>query len=244
MRLSVIDEMEPPPWEKERLEREPNGRPWITVSYAQSVDGCIAARPDQQLHLSGEQAQTETHRLRAGHDAILVGIGTVLADDPRLTVRLVSGSHPRPVVLDSLLRFPASARMLSGPAERPLLFTSESASHDREAALTDVGAEVVRLPAGEDGLVRLRDVAGELHARGIRSVMVEGGAGIITRFLQRRLVDDLVVTITPRIVRGGLRAVGDLVESEFRPPLPIRTVRARRAGEDVILYAKPVWSSP
>src|SRR5262249_3832268 len=85
------------------------GRPFVTLSYAQSVDGSIAARPGQPLALSGAQSMTLTHQLRVAHDAILVGIGTVLADNPRLTVRLVEGKNPQPIVADSHLRFPLSA---------------------------------------------------------------------------------------------------------------------------------------
>ena len=85
------------------------GRPFVTLSYAQSLDGCIAAKRGQPLALSGPQSLTLTHQLRSAHDAIMVGIGTLLADNPRLTVRLVEGRDPQPVVLDSRLRFPSEA---------------------------------------------------------------------------------------------------------------------------------------
>ena len=95
------------------------GRPLVTLSYAQSLDGCIAAGPGQRLSLSGPEALMLTHELRAAHAAILVGIGTVLADDPRLTVRLVPGSHPQPVVVDSRLRIPDDCYLLRHGPRRP-----------------------------------------------------------------------------------------------------------------------------
>ena len=95
------------------------GMPYITLAYAQSLDGSIAARPGEMLRLSNSLSQAMTHHLRARHDAILVGINTVLSDDPRLTVRLAEGKDPRPVVIDGCLRTPLCARLLASPAARP-----------------------------------------------------------------------------------------------------------------------------
>lgn len=92
-----------------------DGLPFVTVSYAQSLDGCLASHDHRALALSGQASMTLTHRIRAVHDAILVGVQTVLNDDPMLTVRLVEGEHPQPIVLDSRLRFPMSARLLTHP---------------------------------------------------------------------------------------------------------------------------------
>ena len=95
--------------------RQRTGCPFVTLSYAQSLDGCIVAQPGQPLALSGAQSLILTHKLRAAHDAILVGIGTVLADNPRLDVRLAPGPDPQPVVVDSRLRFPLNANLLQQP---------------------------------------------------------------------------------------------------------------------------------
>lgn len=243
MRLPPLSDSEPLPWVEARCGKPPEGRPWVTLSFAQSIDGCIAERGDQPLALSGPDAMRETHRLRAAHDAILVGIGTVLSDDPRLSVRLVKGRQPQPVVLDSMLRFPPTARMLSEPSPNPLLFASRAAPTHPEAALRAAGLEIVRVPPGSDGLVQLGDVLQELRDRGLSSLMVEGGAGIITRFLRRRLVDDLVVTIAPVLVRGGLRAVGEWADEVPQRMTTVRWTRLRQAGRDVVVYGKPTWSN-
>src|SRR5215831_2035198 len=115
------------------------GRPFVTLTYAQSLDGCIAARRGQALHLSGRQSLTLTHRLRAAHDAILVGIGTVLADNPLLNVRLVEGKDPQPVIVDSQLRFPLEANLLRHHSLAPLIATSEQAERDRQRHLEAAG---------------------------------------------------------------------------------------------------------
>ena len=122
-----------------------HGRPLVTLTYAQSLDGSIAARPGHPLTISCTESQTFTHSLRAAHDAILVGIGTVLADNPRLNVRLVAGQNPQPVVLDSRLRFPSYANLLKD-GNRPWVITTPSAERSRAQDLENQGARVFRLP--------------------------------------------------------------------------------------------------
>jgi len=122
-------------------------RPLVTVGYAQSLDGSIAALPGHPLLLSSSPSTTLTHLIRALHDGILVGIGTVLADDPRLTVRRVSGRSPRPLVLDSRLRFPLYARMLRQDL-KPWIVATGNADEERQAELEKAGARVIRHSGG------------------------------------------------------------------------------------------------
>ena len=151
------------------------GRPWVTLSYAQSLDGSIAARRGVPLAISGTATQKITHNLRARHDAILVGIGTLLADDPQLNVRLVPGDDPQPVVLDSKLRFPLEARVLRGK-KSPWIFTTQNSDLEREAALKKSGGRVFRT---KPKMVDLNEILSVLGREGIYSVMVEGGARLI-----------------------------------------------------------------
>jgi len=127
-----------------------HNRPSVTLSYAQSLDGSIAARSREPLTLSGVESMRMTHQLRAAHDAILVGIGTVLADNPRLTVRLVPGKSPQPVVLDSHLCLPLNANLLNLPPS-PWIAALEGADLQRRVALEARGGRVFHLPADEDG---------------------------------------------------------------------------------------------
>ena len=114
-------------------------RPYITLAYAQSLDGSIAATPGRMLRLSNSLSQAMTHHLRARHDAILVGINTVLADDPQLTVRLVAGKDPRPVVIDGCLRTPPGARLLTSRAGNPIVATSQTACPQKRRAPAKCG---------------------------------------------------------------------------------------------------------
>ncbi|NDY41928.1 hypothetical protein G3N55_03575 [Dissulfurirhabdus thermomarina] len=209
------------------------GRPRVTLSYAQSLDGCIAAEPGRPLALSGRPSLALTHGLRARHDAILVGIGTVLADDPRLNVRLAEGPDPRPVVLDTGLRFPEGARMLANAGPRPWIVAGAGADPGRARRLEALGARVVRVRRGPGG-VDLPAALARLAELGVRRLMVEGGARVITAFLCGRLVDRVVVTVAPVLV-GGLKAV-----DRFCPPDPaclprLRNVRYERVGEDMVV---------
>jgi 3,4-dihydroxy 2-butanone 4-phosphate synthase/GTP cyclohydrolase II len=207
-------------------------RPLVTLAYAQSLDGSIAAVPGQPLALSGPQALRYTHQLRAAHDAILVGIGTVLADNPRLNVRHASGPEPQPVVLDSRLRFPLDANLLSHP-RRPWIAATDRADPARQAALEAAGARLLRLPADECGRVGLPALLDALADFGIKTLMVEGGSSVITAFLAARLVNRLSLTLAPRLV-GGLRAVSALCD------LQLQNVTYRALGADLIVEAEVV----
>lgn len=178
--------------------------PFVTLSWAQSLDGSIAVEPGKPLRLSAEGSMRLTHRLRSMHDAILVGIGTVLADNPRLTTRLVAGSSPRPVIIDSHLRTPPGAALFAHP-QAPI-FAAGNASAQAMARLQAEGGEVWQFSEVTDGKVPLNSVLERLAEIGIRSVMVEGGARILNRFLTERLGNYGVITIAPRFV-GGIHAL-------------------------------------
>jgi 3,4-dihydroxy 2-butanone 4-phosphate synthase/GTP cyclohydrolase II len=215
-------------------------RPRVTLSYAQSLDGSITVQRGESTAISGPDSLTMTHQLRAEHDAILVGIGTVLADDPQLTVRLAAGSSPQPVILDSALRFPAGARLLCHPSHAPWIVTTPRADAERQRELEAAGAVVIRVPAGRDGRVDLAALLAELGRRGVETLMVEGGAAVITSFLAARLVDRVVLTVAP-IYIGGLNAVEDLVRVNGRLRPQLHNPTYRWAGRDLILSGDVSW---
>lgn len=211
----------------------PAERPLVTLTYAQSLDGSIALEAGQQLLLSGPESQLLTHRLRRWHDGILVGIGTVLADNPQLTVRLVEGNNPRPIVVDTRLRFPLQARMLAN-AVKPWIATGPGGDGSE---LKRNGAEIFELPLGADGHVDLRALLAQLRRQGIRRLMVEGGATVLRAFMREQLADNAIVTIAPTLV-GGLSAVGDR-----GVPFPkLSSGVWRQVGHDMVLWATLDWT--
>ncbi len=208
-------------------------RPFITLAYAQSLDGCLTEAPGRPTALSGADAQALTHRLRAENDAILVGIGTVLADNPRLTVRLADGPNPQPVILDGRLRTPPGCFLVSGHPKPAWVAGLLHADPGRAAALQQAGALLLPTSAEADGRISLPALLATLHQRGIRRLMVEGGAQVITAFLSRRLVDQVCITIAPRYL-GGLNAI----QAPLAALPPLSQVTYTTLGEDLIVWGQ------
>jgi 3,4-dihydroxy 2-butanone 4-phosphate synthase/GTP cyclohydrolase II len=217
----------------------PASRPLVTVHYAQTIDGRIASRTGDSRWVSGEGSLRLAHELRAGHDAVLVGIGTVLADDPKLTVRLVPGESPVRVVVDSRLRIPLHANVLDTSAARTIVATTPFAAEERAEAIRARGAEVLRVKADADGHVDLRDLLARLRDDGIRSVLVEGGRGMITAAMRDHLVDRLTVCIAPKVIGEGIAAVGDLHIDRLCDAMTFERAGFTSFGGDVVFYGEP-----
>lgn len=216
------------------------GRPFVTVSYAQSIDGSIASRHRRPLPISGPASMRMTHGLRALHDGILVGIETVLADDPQLTVRLTEGRHPQPVVLDTHLRTPPGARLGRHPDGPSWLVGALDNPPDRVAAMTAAGFDV--LPCRREaanGRLDLQQTLGILYERGLRRLMVEGGARVITSFIRAQLVDLFIITIAPKLV-GGLQVM-TAPPNGTETPMALTEIRYEQLEDDLVVWARPVW---
>jgi GTP cyclohydrolase II len=220
-------------------------KPLVILCFAQSLDGSITSQRGTPLQLSSQDSFQFVHRLRAACEAILVGIGTILADDPQLNVRLVSGRHPQPVILDSNLRFPPTARLLNRPGPRPWIFTTQEGANQRQRELEAEGAQVFCLPGRPKEHLDLNAALVKLGELGIRSLMVEGGARVITSFLENRLVDYVVLTLVPVFV-GGLRSVENPLYENHGAPLPVNThglphlsgAHYERHGEDLVIVGR------
>jgi 3,4-dihydroxy 2-butanone 4-phosphate synthase/GTP cyclohydrolase II len=205
----------------------------VTLSYAQSLDGSIARERGKPLSLSGPESMRLTHQLRAAHDAILVGIGTVQADDPQLTVRLVEGESPTPIILDSKLEISPKARLFQNP-KKPIVVCLESKVDSIQARDLDrAGATLLTVRADSEGRLSLPQLLNELPHRGIKSVMVEGGAKVIAEFIRQNLVDRVMLTITPVYV-GGLKAL----ERPLSDSPGLHETRVFPAGQDIIFLGE------
>ena len=169
------------------------GRPAFTLKAAVTLDGKIATRTGESKWITGEASRADVHRLRDTHDAVMVGIGTVLADDPRLTARIPNARDPVRIVIDSQLRTPKAAKLLAKGA-RTIVATTVKGKLK--------GADVWRFAATGDGRVPLDELARRLGAEGLTSVLVEGGSEIHAALVAAGLADELVLYIAPTIVGG------------------------------------------
>jgi GTP cyclohydrolase II len=232
---------------KERLTdaaafRAAQGRPFVVLSYAQSVDGSIAGRRRERIRLSGRESMRMTYFIRTLCDTILVGIGTILADDPSLQVKEVPGPAPRPIVLDTRLRTPIESRLLQRPGTRPWLAHGPQAPASRAQALIAAGAEPVPCATAADGRIDLPVLMHWLAGRSINSVMVEGGARVITSFIRHQLADVIIITISPQFL-GGLPVI-DAEKSTDTVDLQLGETYYQTLGRDLVLWAQPQWAIP
>ncbi len=204
---------------------------FITLSYAQSIDGSISKDAGTSLPLSDDASLTMTHVLRAHHDALLIGINTTLVDNPKLNVRHFQGEDPQPVILDCLLRFPENAAMLRASTKLPIIITTAQAPAEKKCRLQAKGIQVFEVEQTSEGHVDLNALLTLLPGLGLHTVMVEGGAEVINEFLVKQLVDYCVITITPKII-GGLKAVEHLCQ----PIVQILDCQYHKLGSDLILF--------
>jgi len=211
------------------------GLPFITLKYAQTLDGRIATTTGHSRWVSSLPARRYAHRLRSVHDAVLVGVGTVQQDDPELTVRLVRGKDPLRIVLDSRLRISPEAKILQGQDRVPtIVATSPQAPRNRLKSLKSIGIEALLVKETTEGGLSLPDLFRTLGKRGISSVLVEGGAAVITSVLRNRLADRLAVVVAPKIVGCGVEAVNDLGINSMDQALKFHLYRWRRLGPDLL----------
>lgn len=213
-------------------------RPIVTLKAAITLDGRIATASGDSKWITGLAARREAHRMRAQSDAVLVGIATVLADDPELTVRLSRGRSPLRVVLDSRLRTPLGSKLVQGAAQVPVLIVcAAQASAARRRRLERAGVQVAVVPAARKGGVALRGVLTLLARRGVARVLVEGGSRVHGAFLDAGLADRAAVFVAPRILAdaAGLPLARGRAKTRIAQAIRIEQPRVRRLGPDLLI---------
>ncbi|MCX7981628.1 MAG: bifunctional diaminohydroxyphosphoribosylaminopyrimidine deaminase/5-amino-6-(5-phosphoribosylamino)uracil reductase RibD [Syntrophales bacterium] len=214
--------------------------PFVTVKYAQSLDGKIATPTGHSRWISSPAALKFAHTLRKEHDAILVGKGTVLQDDPELSTRLVKGKNPCRIVLDAHLTLPFSRRLFATACEIPtLVATSHNAPSERKEKLKALGLEILEVREVQPGYLDLKDLLTLLGQRHMSSLLVEGGEEVITSFLKGDLVDRLVIIISPCIIGVGKSAVGNLGVKYVEEAKKFTIRRLLKRGTDRIFILEP-----
>ncbi|HUY96153.1 MAG TPA: bifunctional diaminohydroxyphosphoribosylaminopyrimidine deaminase/5-amino-6-(5-phosphoribosylamino)uracil reductase RibD [Verrucomicrobiae bacterium] len=213
------------------------GRPQVTLKFAMSLDGKLATTGGESRWITGPESRRRAHLLRHQHDAVLVGSGTVLADDPELSTRLERPARqPWRVVADGRLRTPASAKVLRGGGRPTLVATSADAPRDARAALEAAGAELIELTA-IDGHLDLRELARHLGAGGCTSLLVEGGSTLLGSCLAQGLVDRVAAFVAPVLVGGvgAPGAIGGAGVGQLADAVRLRRFTAEALGADLLL---------
>ncbi len=211
------------------------GMPYITVKYAQTLDGRIATKSGDSQWISSEASRRYVHHLRGINDGIMVGAGTVAADNPQLTVRHVKGKNPFRIIVDSKLRIPIKSSVLTDiNSHLTIIATTSSAPTVKITAIKKLGVEVWVARKERDGRVSLRDLLKKLGKREIVSVLVEGGSEVITSLLKANLVDKMIIPIAPKIIGKGLEAIGDLKINKINKAIRFSSFKTMKKGDDII----------
>lgn len=220
-------------------------RPWILFKSAMTLDGKVATRAGDSQWISGVESRARAHAWRATLDAVIVGIGTVLADDPQLTARpeglvLERERQPRRVVFDSLARLPVDSRLLADPDQAPLtVVVSRAAQRADTDALEAAGAQVI-VASGENEPARVRNALDQLGAMGVTSALLEGGPHLAGAFLDGGEIDEVRLFLAPMLLGG--RTARDPLEGEgverISEAMRALTLECERVGEDLMISAR------
>lgn len=191
---------------KPLLDRRADGPTWVIAQLGQSLDGCVATRTGDSCFINGPESLAHLHRLRALSDAVIVGAGTVVADDPRLTTRLVPGTNPTRVLLDPSLRLAAQAGSAKAfnDGQAPTLWLCDDRWRDPATKLAGA-SHVLAVPGllRDDGSLRLHTAVQALRDRGLRLLFVEGGGVTVSRFMAQNCLDRLHLAMAPLIIGDG-----------------------------------------
>jgi diaminohydroxyphosphoribosylaminopyrimidine deaminase/5-amino-6-(5-phosphoribosylamino)uracil reductase len=214
------------------LKREP----FVILKVAATLDGKIATRDGESKWISGETSRRFVHRLRDQVDGVVVGIDTVLQDDPMLTARVKGGRDPFRIVLDSRLRIPEEAKVIKTDPSKAIIATTELAARDKRQRLEKMGAQILVLDS-EHQRVSLKPLLSKLVEMGMMSLLLEGGSQINGSFLDEGLIDKFLLFLSPKMI-GDDQAIGIFGGkgvTRLKDAVPLRELRVRRIGGDILI---------
>jgi len=214
------------------------GSPFVSLKFAQTLDGKIAAKDGSSKWITGLEARQETHRLRSIHDAVLVGVGAILQDDPELTVRHIDGVNPYRIVLDSSLKTPLTSKILNDDlVEKTMFFCGVQAGRNRVEQIEKLGAQVHTIDSSPAGL-DLSQMCEKLPELGVLSLLVEGGRKIITSFVKRKKYHRFHIFIAPKILGDGFSSIDDIGVKKIDESLNLKVTSVQTFGKDIAVTAE------
>jgi diaminohydroxyphosphoribosylaminopyrimidine deaminase/5-amino-6-(5-phosphoribosylamino)uracil reductase len=214
------------------VKRVTSGRPWVTVKAAMSLDGDVALAGGESKWITGSPARRLGHLMRAECDAVIVGSGTVLADDPALSVRDTDGRSPMKVIVDKNLDIPTNARATGGGCT---IFAAEGADESKAAELERGGAKIIKFPLDGGGKIPPGEMLRALAGMGINYVMVEGGAGIISSFISSGEADEVVFFEAPKLMGAGIGVTSRMRVTSMDRAAAVKNIEIKRVGADFMI---------
>ena len=210
--------------------------PFVILKVAATLDGKIATREGDSKWISGETSRHFVHRMRDQVDGVVVGIGTVLKDDPQLTARIKKGRDPYRIILDSRLRIPEDAKVIGNSPSKTIIATTELAARDKIERLEKKGVRILTLDS-KQGRVDLKDCLSKLGEMGMMSLLVEGGSQVNGSFLDEGLIDKILFFLSPKLIgdREALGIFGGSGKANLKETIPLNELRVRRMREDILI---------
>ncbi len=215
--------------------------PYISLKAAQTLDGKIADVTGDSKWISSLSSRKYVHELRSKYDAVLVGTNTVIRDNPSLTVRLSEGRNPKRVIIDSELKLKADRKIFANNKDKNLILVTSKNNVDRRRKLKKLYAldvDIIFAKQEQEGSIDLLNVFKELGKRGINSVLVEGGSTIFTSLIKKKLFDDILLFISPKILGAGLPVVGDMKIKSIGKSVKVKVERVESFGDDIFVELK------
>jgi len=208
--------------------------PYITISYAQSIDGKIATKTGDSKYISSQKTLKLAHKLRKESDAVIVGINTVLRDNPRLTCRHVKGKNPVRVVFDSSCSTPPSSHIIKTSGETKTIICATGSPNGKSRILTDLGAEVLFIAPDSKGHVDPGEAVARLCSMGLCGLYLEGGGKLITSFLRQGLVNRMIIVTAPILIGNGVSSIQDLDIKTLDYAVKPKSVRLKKIGKEAV----------
>ena len=207
------------------------GRPFVTLKAALSLDGRLCLANGESKWLTGIEARTKAHEIRAMNDAVLVGVETVLKDNPELTVRNVKGINPKRIILDSNLRTPTDAKII-GNDSKCLIFTLSN-DENKISKFQDRGAQVITLPE-----LNIKNILDSLIEQGVLNLMVEGGSRVLSSFIKSGFADCVKFFYAPKILGDGKNLKLDINFNSVSEAISLREIKSEILGQDILIEGR------
>jgi len=215
-----------------------SGMPYVTLKIGQTLNGKINSSKNKKIQITGEKAQKYVHKLRTEYDAVLIGKNTALIDNPILTTRLVKGRTPDRIIVDTNLESDITFKIFNTLDKGKVKIITASENSEKIKIFKDKGVDILIISTDDYGRIDLKKALKKLGKSGISSVLVEGGAKVITDFFAKKLVDNVILHIAPLFFRKGLNIIEDWALDKN---IKLENIKSRMLGDNLMIEGTPIY---